>query len=209
MTQAQSGFGKQRLVKLTACGKAIPMVVRGKCQCYVIVWHRYTFALFLLETRPVDELIVIPRGHSISAGTPNSLCGVASFVTLRLRSTAVCEHKYLKFHPGPANLDASNFSNAWRATRASTGPQSLIAQKCGPRLGSSVIYNARTWRATLHSGVCCGSPHHRKRLMPALSSRVRNTPRSYFRSVSVPWGHNVTHRIIVDAVRSEVRLPIS
>ena len=95
------------------------------------------------------------------------------------------------------------------ATRASTAPQSLIAQKCGPRLGSSVIYNARTWRATLHSGVCCGSPHHRKRLMPALSSRVRNTPRSYFRSVSVPWGHNVTHRIIVDAVRSEVRLPIS
>lgn len=29
MTQAQSGFGKRRLERLMAYGKAIPMVVRG------------------------------------------------------------------------------------------------------------------------------------------------------------------------------------
>lgn len=55
MTQAQSDFGKQRPERLTACGKVIPMAVRGAAARYVNVscqgWQRYTFALFLLDWR--------------------------------------------------------------------------------------------------------------------------------------------------------------
>jgi hypothetical protein len=130
---------------------------RCGCQFYVIVWQRYTFALFLLETWPVDEPIVISRGHSISAGTPRLpgiFCYLASEDPPRYVNAQVLEVR-------SRSRELGDFSNTWRGIDSGKHNNPSIIAHFAPFLypGSDPVpFTMPELGSPLCSGVCCSSP---------------------------------------------------